>query len=354
MSDVNIATWHHLFAFRKKSVAENIKLTVLRLAPPCCQFTFRLENCYHIAIMALKVTPPLSNEQKDQYADFLRQRSREHPYTSTLDNFGGDLSTTTLSLIQRPKGDCPWEVSEDGGQLYLIDTPREMSQIFIKWLLYIIYHVMRPLRRNVTGMVQGRIENRPDCTCVLTCKRNVVQIQVSPGTGKCTSFQWEPAQADAQFRLLFIRNMKAVFDKSGLKGWNILESDDGKCHIDPVKKIMYLSEEQLLKYSKLFGVQGIVRMVKTRICQVSQEQQKQQELQQRSPYHLSLPQSPSMTSFGTYSGASNAAPRSMNRYHPYAFSGAGNSVNRSRNLSMGAINNPSAASSATGFSGMVG
>lgn len=218
-----------------------------------------------------------------QYENFWRNccKQKNNRYSTGLQKIFKDspsITTTTLSLINIPDGENPWRINDCGTEMSLEGAKAIgtncINQNAIKWFLFIIYHYTRSTNRTINGKVEGQIENRPNLIYILSCTKNIVEMKAidnsKEGGGKGeNTFIWDPADSDIGFKKLFIHVMKVVLERSGIMDWNIDDSEDEGCHINPDTKTILLSDKQLLKFTKLFGVKGLVKMIKGRILAFS-------------------------------------------------------------------------------------
>lgn len=226
--------------------------------------------------MYLNITPPLSTVDQGNLGVFtlgLTSRRWVSPKMTRLLQTE-HLATSTKSLVEVPPGYCVWEVTKDGKHLFTQSS--QHIKISIKWLMFLIYHYFRPLNYEISGIMEGSVRLDDPTLYKLGVRRNMVCLELTApdGTGngfgsRQKKFIWNPAEADKEINTLCVNMMKLIFERSGLKNWKVIPSINEECHIDPQGKMIFLSNKQLFRYSKQYGIKGLVNMIKTRMGQIA-------------------------------------------------------------------------------------
>ena len=228
-------------------------------------------------ILNMNITPNLDSDHIKLYRQFWAEVKFRKSQTSfsvwkNLEDRFFELSNTTKSLLSAPPDENVWIVLDDG-TLSLLEGAR-LSKTHIHGLLFVIYHFFRPLGYRVNGSVE-LVTNSvygKEKLLKIEVKDNVVCLEKTASNPSRDLVRdtniWDPKESDVEVRRIILDIMRSVFEQSGLKGWKVSSSNNDVCLVDPVQKIMYLSDRQLSLYTRKFGVKGLINLVKARVAQL--------------------------------------------------------------------------------------
>lgn len=234
-------------------------------------------NFQEMSILQLDITPPLSSTEIQSYYQFgnnIKKRKAElqpavaNILQNVLHNSEEAMSASTKFLLSVPAGDNVWKISDDGTSLRT-ESKSSVRKDEILWLRFVLFHFFRPIHRTVNGILNGKIYKAHEQSYKVHVKNNIINLELHINE-KTQVFSWDPIDSDVQLKKLIVKIMRIVLGKSGLKEWKIVESKDSSCHIDPLRKTVYLGNQQLFQYCKQFGMKGIVALIKNRIAQFPQ------------------------------------------------------------------------------------
>ena len=217
----------------------------------------------------LSITPSFAPEDTTRYISFLDKVKDKHFHFSQIKSLLSEkeIPASIRSLMVPPSSPNKWMITQDGNFLY-IPTNASLAYDDVIWLLFIIYHFLRPLQKGVTGCIEGNFTDKKQCAYNIDIERNVLEMTVS-GFGKSNMSRWDPNQSDQDFRVLYKKILVIAMDKIGLKGWKLEDTTGSQCLVNPRNMTIYFNNEQVFLLIKKHGLHGVLNMIKSRVEQLS-------------------------------------------------------------------------------------